>query len=373
MRGNAAVIVKKGTDPKHRSNRFRKGSVVMLEWLCLVFLGSCLTHIEDYSGYDNRGQVVISGQISSLEEANTISIARTAERLPRPVSGALVSLLDDSGNVSYYTEDPERKGTYVLENGAGTPGTTYHIRVTMPEGEVYESIPEKIPEALAQDSVYYAIDREEYTDQDGIVAERYFLKIFTDTRLPSSVDPMFIKWHVEEVYILSPTDFPDPFNNVPPSCYISQQVDPQRITLFNGDEVKTAIISNQLIISRLLDRTFKERHYFNTYQSVITREAYEYWRKVDILANQVGSIFDPPPARVRGNLFNVNDKTEDVHGYFQAVNQIFHRFFMLPQDLPYLMPAHCEYSNDRDFYDYPSECLDCLSVRNSSHKRPDWF
>lgn len=229
-----------------------------------------------------------------------------------------------------------------------------------------------MPEALAEDLIHYTIEPEQYTDPEGIVAERRFLKVYTNSSLPFSPVPLFINWHVEEVYLLSPTDFPDAFGSIPPPCFISQHVDPQRIVLFNGEDTRTDLISDKLVISRLVDKTFKERHYFTTYQSSLTREAYEYWRKINIVANQVGSIFDAPPARIKGNIFNVN-RQEEVLGYFQAVNQTFNRFYLLPGDLPFKLTEYCEYGADRDYRTYPSECLNCLSVRNSSYNRPSWF
>lgn len=339
----------------------------------ITFLGSCLTPIDRSSDYIG-GQIVISGQISPIEETNIISIGRTAstERLPEPVLGALITLFDDEENEMYYIEDGSLPGNYTL-NAQGSPGKTYHIRVTTPDGETYESIPEKMPETIGQDAIYYSLETRNLTDPEGTVNAFDFVNIYTNAALPSSAsDPVYLKWDVEEVYLLSPTDFPDPFGAIPPPCFIRRQVDPQNIVLFNREELKTTTISGMQVGSRQVDRSFKERHYFTTYQSSLTREAYEYWRKINIVANQVGSIFDSPPARITGNIFNVN-RQEEVLGYFQAVNQTYSRFFMLPSDFPFQMTEYCEYRNDRTYSTYPSECLDCLSARNSSHNRPPWF
>src|SRR3546814_14146736 len=84
--------------------------------------------------------------------------------------------------------------------------------------------------------------------------------------------PVFLRWHVEEVYMLSPTDFPDPFGFVPPSCYIDQQIDPQRILLFSTEGTTVTSLPELFVASRLVDATFKERHYFTTYQSSLRSE-----------------------------------------------------------------------------------------------------
>lgn len=335
---------------------------------------SCLTPLDRFTDYAG-GQVVISGQITPLQETNVVYVTRTAEteRLPKAVSNAVVALYENNVLVKYYEEEEEVEGKYVLKNLAGVPGREYHLQVTLEDGHVYQSKPERMPTAIGNDEIYYLIEKEQYIDGDGVAAERNFLRIYSNHTLAASADPLFIKWNVVEVYLLSPTDFPDPFNSIPPPCFIAQPVDPQKIVLFTNEEVKIGEIPELHIASRLIDPSFKERHYFTVYQSALTREAYEYWRQVNNVANQVGSIFDPPPARVRGNFSGANNEDEEVHGYFQAVNQNFNRFYTLPEDLPYRMPAHCEYDENRNYYDYPSECLDCLSVRNSSYERPAWF
>ncbi len=342
-------------------------------FLLITFLSSCLIPIDRSSDYIG-GQIVISGQISPLQETNVITLGRTAftERLPQPVTGAFIWLFDDHGNENPYLEDAEYPGTYRLQNVVGVPGRTYFIRVFTSSGEAYESVPEKMPEDIGEDVIFYSLVKEDFADQDGIVKEQDFVKIYTTASLPETDNLLFLKWHIEEVYLLSPTDFPDPFGSVPQPCFITQQVDAQRIVLFNGEEIKTNSISEMLVASRIVDRSFKERHYFNTYQSSMTRDAYQYWRKVDVVANQVGSIFDSPPARITGNIFNA-DRHQEVLGYFQAVNQKLKRFYLLPQDFPFKMTQYCEYGPDRFFENYPSECLDCRSVRNSSYVRPEWF
>ena len=349
-------------------------SRLVLQVVCSSLLASCLSPLDRFTEYSG-GKIVISGQVSSLEENNAIYVGRTSDRhrLPEPVEGADVWLYEDATIQYSFTEDPQIAGKYLLADFHGTPGKTYHIEVILPDGGIFTSLPEKMPALIGDDDVAYSFVKEEFTDEDGIVADRYFVKIYTSHTLPSQEEPVFLKWHVEEVYILSPTDFPDPFGNVPPSCYVAQEVDPQRIVLFSTEGVKTTSVPDLLVAARLIDATFKERHYFTTFQSSITREAYEYWRKIDIVANQTGSVFDSPPARVKGNIVSLSNPEEEVHGYFQAVNQKWNRFFLLPADLPIYLKPHCEYRADRQYIDYPTECLDCLSVRNSSYNRPPWF
>ena len=344
-----------------------------LRLLWIILLSSCLSPI-DIPTENFGGRLVVSGQVSPIADQNYVQIGRTAEaeRLPYPVVGAVVQLFDDLGNVYLYTEDEFSEGSYLLNGFTGTPGISYFIRVVTTEGETYESVPERIPESAGELTSSYVVQNEEVTDLEGTVTTQPFLKLYINTTMPETAS-RFVKWNVDEVFLLTPTDFPDPFSYVPPSCFVAQNADPQRITLINGDDVNTESIDNLLVASRIIDWTFLERHYFTVYQSSLTAEAYEYWRKVDILSNQVGSIFDTPPAELTGNIRNINDSSEKVFGYFQACNQIFTRRFILKSDLPFeLLATHCVYDS-RDYLKYPQRCLDCLSVRNSSYRRPDWF
>jgi hypothetical protein len=337
-----------------------------------MLLCSCLSPV-DFETDSVGEKLVVSGQISTLPEQNFVQLGWTAnsERLPFPISDATVRLTDDLGRSFIYTEDENNPGMYYLPDVAGTSGRIYVIQVTTPEGEYYESTPEKMPPTPGDLSVTNEIVREEFTDNEGIVSLQPFIKIYVNSILPTS--NVHLRWSVYEAFLLSPTDFPDPFGSVPPPCYIVQAADPQRIVLFNGEEIQTQTIENLLVASRVVDWSFFEKHHFTVYQSGLTSGALEYWRKVNILANQVGSIFDTPPAEVNGNIKNINKADEKVHGYFQAVNETYHRITLYQQDIPYplLMPS-CTFDN-RDYQSYPARCLDCLSQRNSSYTRPPWF
>lgn len=341
--------------------------------LWIVVLGSCLSPVE-FKTENIGGTVVVSGQISTLEDQNIVQLGLTAdtERLPLPLSGATVELLDDTGESFFYAEDFSNPGTYLLNNVSGIAQRTYHIRITTPEGSVYESQPEKMPNTAGEVTTNYEIVNEEYVDLEGIVSIQPFFKVYASSILTQAEETNYVKWNIDETFLLSPTDFPDPFGSIPPPCFVAQNADPQRVVLLNGEDINTTSINGLLVGSRIIDWTFLEKHAFTTYQSSMTKEAYEYWRKVNILANQVGSIFDTPPAAIAGNIVNVNNKDERVLGYFQAVNQGYSRFFVYPSDLPFtLQVVNCTYSGDRA--NYPARCLDCTSIRNSTYNRPDWF
>jgi hypothetical protein len=340
--------------------------------LMLLMVYGCLSPVDIDTQYDSV-HVVITGQISSIPDRNIVNVGRTAtsERLPEPVPGAVVTLFDGQGNAFYYYEI--RTGTYALLDYAGQPGETYYLEVRTPDGSVYRSSPETLPESSGEMQSDYQVVKEDVVDNEGTVTSFYYVKTFVDATFESPLSPSYVKWNVEEVYLIIPTNFPDPFGHVPPDCFITQNADPQRITLLNRKDLGGNEINDLLVASRRIDQSFHYKHYFTVYQSALTSQAYEYWRKVNIVANQNGSIFDTPPAEVLGNVFNPDSDGEKVFGYFQAVNQTYSRFYLLQQDTGVFLPEYCDYDFNRPYNSYPSECLDCLIVRNSSLTRPDWF
>lgn len=350
-----------------------KSTTRVLPFLLLL---SCISPIEVI--VENKGgQVVISGQVSSLPDRTMIEIGRTAyKQLPSPESGASILLLNQNGTTFFFQETS--LGVYSVPGFQGVPGQTYHVEITLTNGATYRSTPEVMPSFAPPVEVKHEFVEKVVTDSDGANLPEKFVHIYASTTLPQEWKDRYINWTVEEVFLLTPTDFPDPFGFVPPPCFVYQKADPNRVALLDGTRLTIDRIEKELVCARIVDRSFLEKHYFNTYQSSITDEAYEYWRKVNILANQTGSIFDTPPAQIIGNIKNINNPSEKVWGYFQATHESMDRFVLYPTDFPYrvFFPFEdCTYYESRFFQtpSYPQYCYDCTLYRNSSYKRPDWF
>lgn len=365
-----------GSKNKFQVNNYRFSQTrlmrKLIQFIVLLGLISCLTPI-DLPVEIKGGKLVVSGQISTISDQNIIELGTTAttDRLPNPLGGAIVKVVDDMGESIICTEDPIRLGVYTFSNFTGIEGRSYQVEITLPNGKTYKSAVEKMPKASQLDLVDYEIVTEGVVDSDGKFQNKNFYKIYANSTIPKN---SFMRWVVREAFLLSPTDFPDPFGLIPAPCFIDQNADPQRIVIFDGSTISSSSINRQLIASREIDWTFHEKHYFTSYQSTLTKEAFDYWRKVNILANQVGSIFDAPPAEITGNIVNEKNPDEKIFGYFQAVNQIFQRKDFYESDLPFsLSSGRCDFTGSLNDLDYPPRCIDCSRVRNSSYNRPDWF
>lgn len=67
-------------------------------------------------------------------------------------------------------------------------------------------------------------------------------------------------------------------------------------------------------------------------QTVLTREAYNYWVNVKKITEQIGDIFGPLPSEIHGNVHNVADATEMVVGFVTASSSVSQRIYLKRPD-----------------------------------------
>jgi hypothetical protein len=352
---------------------------------CFLFLlclntFACVEQI-DFPVERTGGQLVVDGGITDSEEAQFVKLSFTAEsdRVPVPVEDAQVKIFDDLGQSEDYFHDGETPGTYALYGNVvqGRIGRTYYLQVILSDGRVYRSAPEKMPShPVSMESIDYDFSIQEKVSETSIISQDLHIDVFMDVDLSEAIDQdqeVFLRWDVEEVFLLTPTDFPDPFGNVPPPCYVYVYTSATDLRLFDGSENRSTRLNDLQVASRAIDFSFREKHYFSVYQKSLTQEAFQYWRKVDALLSNNGNIFDTPPAPLPGNMYNVNDPEEEVLGYFEAASQRVIRFKTYREDIPLDQILECQYSPAKFYSQYPDYCLDCLTIRNSTYRRPDFF
>ena len=76
-------------------------------------------------------------------------------------------------------------------------------------------------------------------------------------------------------------------------------------------------------------------------QKALTEQAYSYWQQLQKTTENLGGLFDPLPYRLLSNVYNVNDSSEPVLGYFNGGGVSEKRIFISVTDLPnYLLSAY---------------------------------
>lgn len=344
----------------------RRAVLVLATVLCLLS-GGCIETI-DFEVERVGNNLVVDGMITDSPGPYTLKLRRTSgqEKISDPVSGASIIITDNLGNSEPYYEVSE--GTYRLDGTevTGVPERTYQIEIELHGILTYRSEPETMPATNAQDSIHYEFDTVETLSPHGVQIEKDVMRVYKETFVPETGDPLYLKWELQGAYKFTEYDFPDFLNAPPPACYVTENPRPQSIFLYDGNELAGGRLKTRVMAERELTYVFYTRYYANLIQYSITPGAYEYWFQVDQAINQSGTIFDVPPSNANSNIYNVDDPGEKVMGYFHAAAVDTTRFFVTQGDLPFRLSNPCRTPNR-------PHCTGCLEIENSSKEPPFYW
>ncbi|MBD0332640.1 MAG: DUF4249 family protein [Chitinophagaceae bacterium] len=74
---------------------------------------------------------------------------------------------------------------------------------------------------------------------------------------------------------------------------------------------------------------FEVKYSINVKQYSLTKPAYEYWQIIQKNTHQLGSLFDPQPSQLIGNIRNITNANEPVIGFVTASTVQEKRIFIL--------------------------------------------
>ncbi|MDE0560718.1 DUF4249 domain-containing protein [Algoriphagus sp. NF] len=271
------------------------------------------------------------------------------EGLIRPVRSATVIVRDDLGNVVFLEEDQDNRGTYVTTTDFATvPGRSYTLQIQTVEGKVYSSFPEKVQ---AVPEISNLSVQTTTVPVEGEINPRSGVQLVVDIQDPAAENNFYFWKNGPAVYVLETR--PDLFTPRPsdanPSrepqpkdccftCYRSEQIDNSGIFIANDDNFNG--LSTKIVAGFVEDDGLR---FVNTYrvdlrQISISQDAYRFLRLVKQQTEISGSVFDPPPANIRGNLVNLEDPEEVVLGYFIAGAETVRRIYIDKNDLTFQQP-----------------------------------
>ena len=342
-----------------------KNTALIILALILMAFAAC---IESYDDGNQRepGILVITGAVNSGPGPYLLKISTTSvyTRITEPVCCAQAVLYDSEGASEPFYEFANGEYQCAGSMLQPAPGKAYYVEVELESGARYRSEPDTMPEVSGAVQLTSRLDTP---------ARR--LDFFTNAQITASKTPPLLRWDIRDSYLFEPTDFPDPFNSIPPPCYIDAPLFEQKKVLFNGEENPLREIEEVYLASREVEHTFKQLHYIKLDLLGMSRRANTFWEQVNQATSQNGSATDPPPAPVRGNIANINNPEEEVLGFFEATTLIdtsLLRFY--PGYFPWRFNSYCEFMQNRPYPgQYPEDCQNCLGLPYSSLRRPDWW
>jgi hypothetical protein len=249
---------------------------------------------------------------------------------------AFVRITDDLGNEMIMKDNED--GTYLPESEdfTGITGRKYRIYIKTTGGEICESEPEELKEPVDVGNVYY--EKEE--GNDGINK----LQFYVDTYDPAG-RAQYYSWDYDETWefwvpYASTSDY------LPESKICYSSVSSRKILIeTTRDYTEDKVIRFPLYYVSNTTNRLSVKYSVLITQYVLSEKTYEFYRNLKNINENTGSLFDPTPVTLTGNIFSVSSPGEPVLGNFQVSGASVHRVFVHRYDLPdnWIIPTEYEF------------------------------
>lgn len=327
-----------------------RGKHVFFPVLLCLMLSNCIRPFyPDLEKYQSL--LIVDARLTDEEDVTAcVRLSRTSDmpdEKPRMVEGAIVTMTDNLGNSTSFTEVSD--GVYKTDSTSftGIPGREYSLRIITPDGKEYASDPCSLARGRKIDNVYFekasrTLDNGEF--QEGIM-------IFADA-LESTENKCF-RWSYEEWWKFTvpyPVThmFIDEHNvvKVPvenETCYARRKPELPEIESVNPDLNSETGRKPVLFIASANSDRLLLRYSIEVSLFTISDEEYEFWRLVKEINTSGGDIFDRQPFPVMTNIYCANDAEEKVLGYFQVCGASRKRIYITPGEIEPLGLPEFEY------------------------------
>jgi len=294
----------------------RKASI----YIFIVLLAGCVDRVDlKLGGQDNL--LVVDGLITDQPGPYTVTLSRSlkydnsgiATTYLVPEKKAQVSILvQNGGTTSKFPLSETSSGVYEINSMSfkGVVGNTYSIEIHTTDGKVYRSNPELMLATPEVDEIIPSLKvTQKLSVTTGALQDVYAFDISIVTRDPAE-EVNYYRWKSHGII-----EFFAFTDNASSTCYVSRSPLETQVVV-SDDHLMNGNQFNKVVGIAPYERVTRFRAYVEQYS--LTREAFEFWDRIRAQQESTGSIFDPAPAQIRGNVYNIEDNDETVLGYFGA-------------------------------------------------------
>jgi hypothetical protein len=300
---------------------------LFINTLIINFFLSLITGcIDPYEAKVIQGEtrLVVEGHITSSEGPYSVILSYSGkysskvDGISEFIADASLCIYDDEGNCAdlFETSDPGRYYTY-NESFRGQIGKSYHLEIILPNGKHYASRPEIMQKPPEIKYTYY-----DYYPGSNLKREGFY--VYIDTEDPGD-ETNYYKWNTIswDLYSWDPC-----WNRVPDFSPFNIEADKN----IDGNFVASKLVKIVPYNSRL-------PYVVTVHQQALSENAYEFLKSLNDQINLSGSIFDPPPTFIWGNIRNIEDPEELVLGYFYAAG-VAESEIAIDRSLPKIAPKY---------------------------------
>lgn len=392
--------------------------------IAVMILSACLEpYVPEVGQYDST--LVVDGTFTDgTEDTSIVILSRSygyTEGEPEYLSGAQVIIEDDQGNQNTLEEREPGKYYNYPEVFPGIPGRSYRVLITVPGGNQFESSWESLKPSPPIKDIFFESDIRDVDDPDK--RPRKGLQIMLSTEDPEN-NTHFYRWEFVETYqygLTYPPVFRVEFGKqpgegddmvffIPPAewegtrCW--KTTSSTRFYAASTENLtRDAVERYPLLFVDTQTPRLYHRFSLLIKQYAISKEYYEFLRTVEATNQTTGSLFDPIPNEVFGNIRASDGSRIPVLGYFSVAGITSTRYFIERDDIPedFFPPYGPRCANDtteldfrdlygfvatgnRTLYDYlyddfgnrigfvitPITCASC-AASGATNKQPDFW
>jgi hypothetical protein len=247
--------------------------------------------------------------------------------------GAQIQITDDAGKK--YSLWEVHDGIYQYPGDIDTrDGKSYRLHINTSNGRSYVSDWVTMRETPPIDSVTWEYEERPAYGLQGI-------QFYVNTHDPEN-NTRYYRWEWEETWVfLTPFD-----SNI---YWDDGQIKPRKENInicWKHIESAPILITTSSMLDRDLihnhplyyaDNTtdrFTLRYSLNVKQYALSEESYHYWKELKKVTENLGTLFDPLPSTLRGNIHEIDHENEIVLGYFDASAAREQRIFISNTEIP---------------------------------------
>ncbi|GEM_PF-128964 len=299
---------------------------LIILFFLIVGLNSCIEPFSATVGNKASGLLVVDGLITNENVVHTVKLSRSLANIdeePVAVTNARVVIVDDLGTSAVLTE--KEPGIYVTDTGSfcGVPGRTYTLYISTIEGKEYRSTPCLMEPSSEIDSIFFKPGKDLNSETDR---EYNGIGIYVNGNAGAE-EINYLRWSFREDWKFGvpyyPYEIPTPEGGWEPYdanryCWKSAVSGSIDLYSFENQSGKKVVGKELCFINSQTSDRLSKRYRIIVSQFSISKEEYEFWRKLEKSDSGGGTFFGEQPFSISGNIMNINDPNEDVLGYFQV-------------------------------------------------------
>jgi hypothetical protein len=309
-----------------------RGRIGTLKYMLLIVpalvIYSCIEPFSPPEVNNVETYLVVDGFLNIGGDSSTVTLRNTQntndDTAPIKELGAVVTAESENGESYTFTE--MGNGVYKLPPVNANTATKYRLAIRRINGREYVSDYVQVSITPPIDSVSYRLD-----------AGQNAMLIYVNTHDLNS-NSRFYRWKFEETYEYRTAYYSGLERDYGKKEVVSRSEDVSLCwrTLESRD-IKlgsTVKLSDNIIkevpvnVIRIETNKLLYKYSILVKQYALSREAFEYWTDLAKTTQGTGTLFDPQPSQVTGNIKSKADPRELVFGYFSASTEASKRIFL---------------------------------------------